>query len=133
MFNGYSVRLDLATRARARVATEPDATVPRGSPVCARTGARLELRGWRGDGGIDLREASGATRRLVTVEGRKRGFHDYQPTIYNPFFSESCRYGVFELGGAVWVVEVETGVVGQVSLGGGALPLRSAPASAPAP
>jgi len=135
MFGSGTVRLDLASRRRAKLEAWPANTLlpPTGSPTCARTGARLELRGFRGDEGIDLREASGATRRLVTVVGRKRGFHDYQPTVRGPVFTESCRYALFEFGPAVWVVEVATGVVGQVVMGNGPQPLRSLPASAPAP
>jgi hypothetical protein len=134
MFSSRTVRLDLASRTRAPLETRPtELLVPQsGGPVCARTGARLELRGFRGDQGIDLREASGATRRLVVVEGRTRGFHDYRPTVRDPIFSDSCRYALFEFGAGLWVVEVETGVVGHVIVGGAARPLQAAPASAPA-
>jgi hypothetical protein len=132
MFNSGSVRLDLATRARTPLAKDlAEVAEPTGgSATCARTGARLELIGFRGDQGIDLKEPGGA-RRLVTVVGRRRGFHDYQATIRNPIFSASCRYALFEFGTAVWVVEVEKGVVGKVIEGYEARPLRSAPASAP--
>jgi len=134
MFSSGTLRLDLATRARTPLGKDlAEVAAPSGgSATCAATGARLELVGFRGDEGIDLK-GPGAARRLVTVVGRKRGFHDYQATIRNPIFAASCRYALFEFGAALWVVDAEKGVVGKVIEGYEARPLRAAPASAPAP
>lgn len=114
MDNFDTVRLDLATRERENLAARPERDWHRlGSDRCARTGEVLAVRGWKGDQGIDI-----AGRRLVIVEGRSRGFHDYIGTITSAVFTPSCRYVVFEFGRSVWVADVASGTIGELIQGG---------------
>ena len=115
-FTNTTERVDVASLKREPLAAYPREGLAgsRGNApsACQRTGQQLSLRGWGGDDGIDLKDADGKTRRLVLVEGRKRGFHDHLPTISSFFFTgESCRHAVFIFQQQVWLVDVQTGVV----------------------
>lgn len=93
---------------------------------CPETGASALPRGFGGDEGIDLVEADGARRRLVIVEGRRRGFHDYLDTVDHVGFVPGCAHVVFAFERAVWVTDVASGVTRQVIAG-------DAPTIAPPP
>jgi len=123
MFNFEEVRLDLATRARAVVKTTPEPFPERGSRTCDRTGEKLEPRRG-GDEGFDIVARTGAARRLIVIEGRSRGFHDYLSTVREPVFTPSCRYVVFGFGDSVWVADAATGTVGNIAVGGDVRLLR---------
>jgi len=129
-------RIDLSTGRRRATGRTPPAplSVPgdRAPVLCVRSGAKLRPRGFGGDHGLDLVARDGSVRRLVVVKDRRRGFHDYLPTIRAPFFSRSCRYVVFVFRGKVWVTEVATGKTGVLSSGGAPFTLPAAhPASSP--
>jgi hypothetical protein len=78
-------------------------------------GVKIQKRGWGADEGLDIVLKDNTSKRLVIVEGRKRGFHDYQNTISVGTFTKDCRYLTFGFGGRLWVVEVDTGKVGPVT------------------
>lgn len=84
---------------------------------CGEPGHRLELKGFKGDDGIILVDHRGNGRPLVTVKGRKRGFHDYHGTIRSVGFSESCEYARFTFRDELMVVEVSTGKVTAIAKG----------------
>ncbi len=114
MMDFGTVRLDLATRQRTEVPREapPEVAITNGGTRCS-NGDMIELAGHKGDDGIDVITSKGTTR-VVRIEGRSRGFHDYQATIGDAVFSASCRYIVFEMQNAVWVADRESGTVGQL-------------------
>lgn len=116
LMTGGTVQLELATRTRTDVARDQSFVPPgprNGGTRCPATGDLIELAGHRGDDGIDVISEKG-TARVVTIEGRSRGFHDYQATISDAVFSTSCRYIVFEMNRAVWVADRESGSVGHL-------------------
>jgi len=117
MFHFDWVRVDPVTKQRTKLPAMPPHGTP---PACT---DQLVLRGWRGDEGIDIVTAAG-TRRLVVIDGRSRGFHDYQPTIANETLTASCRYAVFQYRGAIWIADVATTAVGYLIRGGGLRLLR---------
>jgi len=129
MFNNDEVRLELATRTRTVVHDEPPFVRGAGTRTCARTGERVERRGGQGDDGVDIVSRAGQTRRLIIIEGRTRGFHDYLGTVNDAVFTPSCRYVVFEFLRAVWVADVATGVVGKLAEGGDPRLLSATPAA----
>ena len=51
------------------------------------------------------------------IEGRDRGFHDYQPTFRTAFFTPSCNYVVFGFDGKTWIVDVEAKRTGLIAVG----------------
>ncbi|MBA2665242.1 MAG: hypothetical protein H0U74_23340 [Bradymonadaceae bacterium] len=111
-------RIDPLSNARETLATFPvdDTHVTRKAPrECAATGARLVM---RNDEGVDIHRGEDEVERLVVIEGRERGFHDYQASVGNFFFTESCNYVVFVFDGAVWLADVKTKVVGRLIEGG---------------
>ena len=114
MMNFGTVRLDLATRMRTEIPREvpPEVAVTSGGTRCT-NGDMIALAGHRGDDGIDVITSKGTTR-VVKIEGRSRGFHDYQATISDAVFSASCRFIVFEMNNAVWVADRESGNVGHL-------------------
>jgi hypothetical protein len=119
---GASVQqIDLATLTRSEAAAWPKEGLARrhhrAPPVCAATGAELRPAGLRGDEGIDLVAPRAPARRLATVVGRERGFHDYLPTVDNFFFSRTCNYAVFSFLDRVWAVDVRSGAVGPIAEG----------------
>ena len=118
MFHHDQVRLDLATRTRTVTHDEPPIVRGAGTRTCERTGDRLERRGGQGDEGVDIVSRTGQVRRLIVIEGRKRGFHDHLGTIEEPVFTPSCRYVVFGFRRTVWVADAATGVVGKLAEGG---------------
>ncbi|MBU8900730.1 hypothetical protein KRR26_34505 [Corallococcus sp. M34] len=69
------------------------------------------------DQGITLVSASGERKTLVTIEGRKRGFHDYEPSVSVRLFTPSCDHVLFGFSGTTWVVQVATGRVGKLASG----------------
>ncbi len=86
-------------------------------PVCSHDGTELA----HDDQGIELiRDDDERRERLVHIEGRERGFHDYESTVSQPFFTKSCETVVFVYNRSVWVVDVESGVVGELAEGRGA-------------
>lgn len=111
MMGFTTLRLDLATRTRIEIPREVAYEVLDGATRC--DGDLIELAGHRGDDGIDVITAKGRTR-VVKIEGRTRGFHDYHATIRNAALSASCRYIVFEMNNAVFVADRETGHVGHL-------------------
>lgn len=133
LFDLSHERVDVATGRRTPTGNTPPAplSVPgdRAPVLCVATGAKLRPRGFGGDHGLDLVARDGTVRRLVVVRGRRRGFHDYMPTIGTPFFSRSCRYVVFTFRGRVWVTAVATGKTGVLSRGGAPFTLPAATAS----
>ena len=78
---------------------------------CDKLGLTLKLDGFRGQHGIMLVDARGSERRLITVKGRKLGFHDYVATIRDMGFSASCEFARFTFGGKLMVVDIATGKV----------------------
>lgn len=84
---------------------------------CEETGAYIWASTWNGDKGLDLGVSRDTRKPFVSIEGRKRGFHDYLPTIPTAFFVDACRYIVFVFDEHVWVSEVATGKVGLLSAG----------------
>jgi hypothetical protein len=117
------LKLDLATRTRTKLDADPERSalhVPKLRDVCERTGEMLvPAGGAKGDKGIAIFQRSGATKPLVVIEGRSRGFHDYQSTIRRYAFTHSCEYVVFDYERAIWVVEVATGDVAKLMDGDG--------------
>ncbi len=87
------------------------------SNTCPTTGDVLVERGDGADQGLEIQSPTNATRALITVEGRERGFHDYDPTIDNFFFTSSCRYVVFQHDRDIYVVEVESGDLARLAEG----------------
>ncbi len=115
-FTNTTERIDFASLKREPLAVYPREGLAgsRGNAptACERTRQELSLRGWGGDDGIDLKDADGKTHRLVLIEGRKRGFHDHQPTISSFFFTgESCRHAAFIFKQQVFIVDVQTGLI----------------------
>jgi hypothetical protein len=80
-------------------------------------GASIEAAGWRFDEGIDLVRVGEPPRRIVKIDGRERGFHDYLPTITSPSFTQDCRHIVFVFQATVWVADVASGDLGPVHPG----------------
>ena len=76
---------------------------------------KIQKRGWGADEGLDIVLKDNTSKRLIIVEGRKRGFHDYQNTISVGTFTKDCRYLTFEFEGGKWIVEVDTGKVGPIT------------------
>jgi dipeptidyl aminopeptidase/acylaminoacyl peptidase len=113
-------RVDLASARRTKLpgwpAGEPQRHFSwrRSLDTCPETGQHLALDGFRGDHGIVIEDRSGR-HPLVRVEGRVRGFHDYQATIDTPTFTGSCRYVVFTFNARVWVADVATHAVAMIS------------------
>ncbi len=109
--------LDLDSKERTRVDSRPDqlAERTRKSPrICEATGVELKTF----DSGIHLYfPDEERTEELVGIEGRERGFHDYLPTIDQAFFTESCNSVVFVYSQTVWVVDVDSKIVGQLAKG----------------
>lgn len=69
------------------------------------------------DGELD--KVPGTT--VVTLQGRKRGFHDYQDDFYGVISSPGCGYVLFEHEGAVWIADGKGGAASPVLKGGGFL------------
>jgi hypothetical protein len=111
-----ATRLSSNFSARSLAGEPPRARTFGGSDTCG--GLTLASRGWKGDGGIDVVDASGQARPLVTIVGRTRGFHDYLDTISDAGFTPPCKYVVFVYLRAVWVADAATGMVGHVIEGG---------------
>lgn len=101
-------RVDVVTKERTLVDAFPDAVAngrSRGvAPACP-MGASLEA----DDDGIALRgsEKSDEGERLVILEGRKRGFHDYQPTFTDVRLGPSCKLVYFVFRRSLYTVTVE--------------------------
>jgi hypothetical protein len=117
-FASDKYRLELATRTRTKLPADPprsELSYPKRHNVCEHTGATLAPHnGTNGDEGIDLVDKSGSARHLIVIEGRSRGFHDYQSTIREYGFTKSCDYVVFDYVRAIWVVDVASGEVAKL-------------------
>lgn len=120
---GGDVRVDLATGARTpgeapqgRLFRPPTARIFETCPIDQ---SRLELRGWRGDEGVDLVRPDGARTHLVQIRGRRRGFHDYLPTVETPTFTPDCRHVLFGFEGTLYVTDVQSRVTRPLLIGGG--------------
>src|SRR5690554_1901930 len=112
----HTYRIDPATNARERIEVIPHDDIvrrPLTRDTCEVNGERLIS----DDEGIDLLYPDGTTEDLVTIQGRERGFHDYQSTVSSVSFTRSCDYAVFTFDGSVWVVEVATKIVGKLREG----------------
>jgi hypothetical protein len=116
--------LDLDTAERTQVDGRPDEIndrIPPSPTTCEAMGAELTS----GDAGIELYYPDeGRTEELVGIEGRERGFHDYFATIDQLFFTQSCNSVVFVYDRAIWVVDVESKIVGHLADGRSAFLLR---------
>ena len=78
-----------------------------------------------GDLGLELEDAEGNRRQLVTIVGHERGwFHDYRPLISRLFVTPDCDHVVFTFDRKIWVVEIATGHVGRLATGWDPVPLR---------
>ena len=122
-------KIDLTSEKRSEVGEWPySQTSGHGylpSPVCRLDGSTTVRHvGWRGDKGLEVVTQEGTRRKIVTVEGRERGLHDYTPTIDFMFFSKSCRFAVFSHNQQIWVVEIPGGTVAAVAKGYLAFPDR---------
>lgn len=91
-------------------ALRPD---PRARSKCTQT---LEADRWKSE--LRITDEPGATPRvLARLEGRERGFHDYQPDFSNTILSPACRYALFHYDGRMWAVDVRGGSPGPVVAG----------------
>ncbi|MEZ4454420.1 MAG: hypothetical protein R3B09_33520 [Nannocystaceae bacterium] len=118
--DGPDVRVDLESGARSE-GIRPKEGIrakfpPQAMTRCPASGATLDVRD-AGDDGIDLVAADGTRRHLVQITGRKRGFHDYHPTVRDVGFVTGCAHVVFAFADAVWVTDVESGVTKRVISG----------------
>jgi dipeptidyl aminopeptidase/acylaminoacyl peptidase len=78
------------------------------------------------DGGGSELDAPDAGRVIVELQGRERGFHDYQPDFYDPMLSPGCSYVVFGMRGDIWVADATA----TSAANGAAAPLVAGGASA---
>lgn len=76
--------------------------LPAPSPLSCDAVGQLEAT----DEGLTLRRADGGRAQLAQVEGRVRGFHDYQPTISDTVWVDDCRYVVFGFQQDLYVFDV---------------------------
>lgn len=115
--SGDQYIVDTVTGQRQAVEDRPDNLAPqtRQTPTrCEATGGELMT----GDEGISISYENGErVEPLVDLEGRERGFHDYQATFEQAFFSDSCNTVIFEFRRALWVVDVESRIVGKFADG----------------
>lgn len=114
------------SRRGPRAGSGLDRIVPGASTALQRGRKSLCVDGG-GDEGLDLVASNGDITRLVVIEGRERGFHDYQATIRDPFFVDGCRYVAFVFDGKVWLAETASGKIGQLAVGSLAWPIARAP------
>lgn len=118
MVNFDRVRLDVAARTHTKTTESPypdgASRLPRAHPSCERTGETLVPGDKHGDAGIDVVDKAGVARRLIVIEGRSRGFHDYLATVNDIGFTSSCRYAYFTYLRTVWIVDVASGEVARL-------------------
>ena len=93
----------------------------RGSTKCPHDGRRLQS-GYGENPTIEIRSGS-RTSDLVNIEGYQSARYSTAPLFPTYFFSESCDYVVFVYDESVWVVDVDSRVVGRVTSGTDAFPL----------
>lgn len=84
--------------------------VPRAALTTGRIGRQEDL---------DALADGGAT--VVTLKGRKRGFHDYQDDFHDVTATPGCGFVLFEHEGALWVADAKGGAASPILLGGGFL------------
>lgn len=115
--------VDVDTGERTEISERPEdvvTSVPISPRECPHSGAELS----HDDEGVLIDfEGDGEEERLVEIVGRERGFHDYQSTVSGPFFSNSCQTVIFTYDRSIWVVDVDSRVVGQLVEGGRAFML----------
>lgn len=109
------VELDPATGQRTEADPELEVAVAprsRWTPIdCPHSGAWLRLEGTHDFRGLVLKEGR-QTRRLVEVVDFHYG-GDHDARMFDRYlFSPSCDYVVFVFDGQVWIVDVDTAVVG---------------------
>lgn len=131
-FGGRKFRVDVETEQRFEIDELPNDDLfpvarrtPKGCPVDGRILSS-------DDEGIYIHadeeaEGEGEGEHLVRLEGRERGFHDYQPTFETVFFTDSCKTVIFEYERTLWVVDVESKIVGELIEGRSAFLLGEAP------
>ncbi len=84
-------------------------------PMTARWGTTIRLvPGAALDGGStrvereeEMEKLPGTT--IVTLQGRKRGFHDYQDDFYDVVSTPGCGFVLFEHAGSVWIADAKGG------------------------
>jgi len=94
------------------------------TPVTARWGTTIRLVATSAlDGGSphretaqDLEKMQGTT--VVTLEGRKRGFHDYMDDFYEVTMTPACNYVLFQHEGGVWIADAKGGATAITYPGG---------------
>ena len=115
-FGKPSQWLTLADGARkSGLAAPPEGlrTDPRARSKCQQS---LEADRWKPE--LRITDDSGAPPRvLARLEGRERGFHDYQPDFSNAMLSPACRYALFHYDRRIWAVDVRGGPLGPVAEG----------------
>ena len=87
--------------------------------TCSETGDRLVLRGqgYFRDEGIDVVTKDEIVQRLVVIEGRERGFHDYMETVPEYFFSRDCKHVIFSYDQHIWAVGTDDKAVWDLGKG----------------
>lgn len=124
-------RFDVTTSQRELGVAEPDFTSfartrgvrPTKCSEGPRAGDALVIQETDTDASIDLVQADGDVRPLIIMQGRERGFHDYQSAFSGFFFSNTCELVVFGFQDKIWVADVDTGRVSPLREGRGVFAL----------
>lgn len=124
LFSNKAQRFELKSRTRTEAELPSDGLWPSPiQPPQSCDGMTLNTKGWRGDEGLVLERPGQEPTLLVKVTGRKRGFHDYQPTLTPHMFSKGCAAALFSFSQKLWIVDLESKKVAPLLEGGDPFPV----------